>query len=216
MPKKPRTILENAVIATVIVTTITTTAAEAAGDGISQTFRTSPSSPQRIFATQPTISASIPSFQFLPTKHQTLFTMVVFDGKTKTSVELPLKNSPNQSGLIPNNSLYVLISPIFFLNIFLGYYIYIAIPFQLQSEARAIGEMRHTRLVNLIGYCCDGDERLLVSEYMPNDTLTKHLFHCMISTKVNKKKNTFLLPSLLCCVCLRVFKVIEFLPFLVE
>ena len=39
--------------------------------------------------------------------------------------------------------------------------------------------MRHQRLANLIGYCCDGDERLLVAEYMPNDTLAKHLFHCM-------------------------------------
>ncbi|KAL0807094.1 hypothetical protein Bca101_099586 [Brassica carinata] len=47
----------------------------------------------------------------------------------------------------------------------------------VSAEARDIGKMRHTRLVNLIGYCCDGDERLLVSEYMPNDTLTKHLFH---------------------------------------
>ncbi|XP_022560860.2 serine/threonine-protein kinase BSK11 isoform X2 [Brassica napus] len=50
-------------------------------------------------------------------------------------------------------------------------------PKQFAAEARDIGKMRHTRLVNLIGYCCDGDERLLVSEYMPNDTLTKHLFH---------------------------------------
>ncbi|CAN8253999.1 unnamed protein product [Cochlearia groenlandica] len=50
-------------------------------------------------------------------------------------------------------------------------------PKQFASEARAIGKMRHMRLVNLIGYCCDGDERLLVSEYMPNETLTKHLFH---------------------------------------
>ncbi|KAF8092774.1 hypothetical protein N665_0401s0021 [Sinapis alba] len=50
-------------------------------------------------------------------------------------------------------------------------------PKQFAAEAQAIGKMRHTRLVNLIGYCCDGDERLLVSEYMPNDTLTKHLFH---------------------------------------
>ncbi|XP_019091149.1 PREDICTED: probable serine/threonine-protein kinase At4g35230 [Camelina sativa] len=47
----------------------------------------------------------------------------------------------------------------------------------MQAEARAIGKLRHVRLVNLIGYCCDGDERLLVSEYMPNDTLNKHLFH---------------------------------------
>jgi len=33
-------------------------------------------------------------------------------------------------------------------------------------------------MANLIGYCCDGDERLLVAEFMPNDTLAKHLFHC--------------------------------------
>ena len=33
----------------------------------------------------------------------------------------------------------------------------------------------------MIGYCCDGDERLLVAEYMPNDTFAKHLFHCMFS-----------------------------------
>lgn len=34
-------------------------------------------------------------------------------------------------------------------------------------------------MVNLIGCCAEGDERLLVAEFMPNDTLSKHLFHCM-------------------------------------
>ena len=48
----------------------------------------------------------------------------------------------------------------------------------LQDEAWKVGQVRHQRLVNLIGYCCEGDERLLVAEYMPNDTLAKHLFHC--------------------------------------
>lgn len=41
-----------------------------------------------------------------------------------------------------------------------------------------MGKVRHKRLVNLIGCCAEGDERLLVAEYMPNDTLSKHLFHC--------------------------------------
>ncbi|XP_041017755.1 serine/threonine-protein kinase BSK1-like [Juglans microcarpa x Juglans regia] len=45
------------------------------------------------------------------------------------------------------------------------------------EEAFGVGKLRHKRLANLIGYCCDGDERLLVAEYMPNDTLAKHLFH---------------------------------------
>ncbi|KAM7514004.1 hypothetical protein LguiA_003587 [Lonicera macranthoides] len=50
-------------------------------------------------------------------------------------------------------------------------------PNQFSDEAMAVGKLRHKRLANLIGYCCDGDERLLVAEYMPNDTLAKHLFH---------------------------------------
>ncbi|KAF3788617.1 putative serine/threonine-protein kinase [Nymphaea thermarum] len=50
-------------------------------------------------------------------------------------------------------------------------------PNQFAEEARGVGKLRHKRLANLIGYCCEGDERLLVAEFMPNDTLAKHLFH---------------------------------------
>ncbi|GMY30312.1 serine/threonine-protein kinase BSK7 isoform X2 [Fagus crenata] len=48
---------------------------------------------------------------------------------------------------------------------------------QFLEEARAVGQLRNHRLANLLGCCCDGDERLLVAEYMLNDTLAKHLFH---------------------------------------
>ncbi|ERM95078.1 hypothetical protein AMTRI_Chr07g81330 [Amborella trichopoda] len=48
---------------------------------------------------------------------------------------------------------------------------------QFMDEARAVGQLRNVRLANLVGCCCEGDERLLVAEYMPNDTLAKHLFH---------------------------------------
>ncbi|CAA2966025.1 probable serine threonine- kinase At4g35230 [Olea europaea subsp. europaea] len=50
-------------------------------------------------------------------------------------------------------------------------------PKQFAEEAREVGKLRHKRLANLVGYCCDGDERLLVAEFMPNETLAKHLFH---------------------------------------
>ncbi|KAL8268383.1 hypothetical protein R6Q59_002181 [Mikania micrantha] len=50
-------------------------------------------------------------------------------------------------------------------------------PQQFVAEAAGVGKVRHNRLVNLIGCCAEGDERLLVAEYMPNDTLSKHLFH---------------------------------------
>ncbi|CAB4279248.1 unnamed protein product [Prunus armeniaca] len=48
---------------------------------------------------------------------------------------------------------------------------------QFVVEAVGVGKLRHKRLVNLVGCCAEGDERLLVAEYMPNDTLSKHLFH---------------------------------------
>ncbi|XP_074577974.1 putative serine/threonine-protein kinase BSK3 isoform X2 [Curcuma longa] len=50
-------------------------------------------------------------------------------------------------------------------------------PSQFLEEARAVGQLRNHRLVNLLGCCYEGDERLLVAEYMPNETLAKHLFH---------------------------------------
>ncbi|XP_062074304.1 serine/threonine-protein kinase BSK7 [Humulus lupulus] len=48
---------------------------------------------------------------------------------------------------------------------------------QFLDEARAVGQLRNQRLANLLGCCYEGDERLLVAEYLPNDTLAKHLFH---------------------------------------
>ncbi|CAN1808889.1 Serine/threonine-protein kinase BSK5 [Linum perenne] len=48
---------------------------------------------------------------------------------------------------------------------------------QFLEEARAVGQLRSERLANLLGCCYEGEERLLVSEFMPNETLSKHLFH---------------------------------------
>ncbi|KAI4338882.1 hypothetical protein MLD38_023890 [Melastoma candidum] len=48
---------------------------------------------------------------------------------------------------------------------------------QFLEDARSVGNLRSERLVNLIGCCSEGDERLLVAEFMPNETLAKHLFH---------------------------------------
>ncbi|XP_059661781.1 serine/threonine-protein kinase BSK7 isoform X1 [Cornus florida] len=48
---------------------------------------------------------------------------------------------------------------------------------QFLEEARSVGQLRNHRLANLLGCCYEGDERLLVAEFMPNETLAKHLFH---------------------------------------
>ena len=58
-----------------------------------------------------------------------------------------------------------------------------------------MGQLRNERLANLIGCCCEGQERLLVAEFMPNETLSKHLFHCKPSLAFHpqlffKKKNS--------------------------
>ncbi|KAJ6841078.1 putative serine/threonine-protein kinase BSK3 isoform X2 [Iris pallida] len=50
-------------------------------------------------------------------------------------------------------------------------------PRQFLEEAKSVGQLRSHRLVNLLGCCYEGEERLLVAEYMPKDTLAKHLFH---------------------------------------
>ncbi|CAN8266853.1 unnamed protein product [Cochlearia groenlandica] len=48
---------------------------------------------------------------------------------------------------------------------------------EFQSEITVLTKMRHRHLVALLGYCLDGSERLLVYEYMPQGTLSQHLFH---------------------------------------
>lgn len=43
-------------------------------------------------------------------------------------------------------------------------------------EVLMLSLLHHPNLVNLIGYCTDGDQRLLVYEYMPMGSLENHLF----------------------------------------
>ncbi|CAN6447742.1 unnamed protein product [Victoria cruziana] len=44
------------------------------------------------------------------------------------------------------------------------------------AEIAVLTKVRHRHLVALLGYCIDGNERLLVYEYMPQGTLGQHLF----------------------------------------
>ncbi|KAL6659772.1 hypothetical protein ACP70R_002601 [Stipagrostis hirtigluma subsp. patula] len=47
---------------------------------------------------------------------------------------------------------------------------------QFRTEVNSVGIIQHINLVRLIGFCCEGDNRLLVYEYMPNQSLDVHLF----------------------------------------
>ncbi|CAN6937000.1 unnamed protein product [Brassica oleracea var. botrytis] len=44
------------------------------------------------------------------------------------------------------------------------------------AEVVILGQLKHPNLVNLIGYCCEDDHRLLVYEYMERGNLEDHLF----------------------------------------
>ncbi|KAJ4952851.1 hypothetical protein NE237_029683 [Protea cynaroides] len=48
---------------------------------------------------------------------------------------------------------------------------------EFQSEIAVLSKVRHRHLVSLLGYSIEGNERLLVYEYMPQGALSKHLFH---------------------------------------
>eukprot|EP00252_Welwitschia_mirabilis_P018242 TRINITY_DN4053_c0_g2_i2.p1 TRINITY_DN4053_c0_g2~~TRINITY_DN4053_c0_g2_i2.p1 ORF type:complete len:932 (+),score=124.69 TRINITY_DN4053_c0_g2_i2:87-2882(+) len=47
---------------------------------------------------------------------------------------------------------------------------------EFQSEIAVLSKVRHRNLVSLLGYCIEGNERLLVYEYMPQGALSRHIF----------------------------------------
>ncbi|KAL5223728.1 hypothetical protein ABZP36_010367 [Zizania latifolia] len=44
------------------------------------------------------------------------------------------------------------------------------------AEVIFLGHLSHANLVRLVGYCCEGDHRVLVYEYMPRGSVESHLF----------------------------------------
>ena len=49
-------------------------------------------------------------------------------------------------------------------------------------EVLMLSLLHHPNLVNLIGYCADGDQRLLVYEYMSLGSLEDHLHGMLLSS----------------------------------
>jgi hypothetical protein len=47
---------------------------------------------------------------------------------------------------------------------------------QFRAQVSSIGLIQHINLVKLIGFCCEGDNKLLVYEQMSNGSLDGHLF----------------------------------------
>ncbi|XP_071692702.1 G-type lectin S-receptor-like serine/threonine-protein kinase At2g19130 [Rutidosis leptorrhynchoides] len=48
---------------------------------------------------------------------------------------------------------------------------------QFRSEVSTIGTIQHVNLVRLRGFCAQGSDKLLVYDYMPNGSLSSHIFN---------------------------------------
>lgn len=48
---------------------------------------------------------------------------------------------------------------------------------EFRSEIAVLSKVRHRHLVSLLGFCVEGNERILVYEYMSEGALSGHLFH---------------------------------------
>lgn len=56
--------------------------------------------------------------------------------------------------------------------------------------AKSLARVQHRNIVNLLGFCVNGEEKLLVYEYISNESLDKHLFSKCIHNSLSAQTET--------------------------